>query len=124
MYRFGSDNRDVDREGIIRDIERLEKLLADLWVVGRSPFPFRRVYNDKTLGNAPLLEEWQPAVRMTPCLVGLATGHPTLPGSRRRIVTSDLWLISEELGFARSLSRWYRLGTPAYKSHKDSDDEE
>jgi hypothetical protein len=123
MYRFGSDNRDVDREGIIRDIERLEKLLADLWVVGRSPFPFGRVYNDKTLRNAPLLEDWRPAIRATPCLVGLVTGHPTLSGSRRRIVTSDLWLISEELGFARSLSRWYRLGTPACEFRKDSDDD-
>jgi hypothetical protein len=38
---------------------------------------------------------------------------PRLPGENRPIGTSDLWLMSEDRSWARTLSRWYRLGRPA-----------
>lgn len=119
MHCFGSKNADIDRDAIARDIDRLEALVADLWVVS-SPFDCRRLYNDRTLASAPLLENWRRVVRPMPCLEGLVTGHPSLPGRRRAIVTSDLWLFSEELGLARSLSRWFRLGEPFCDTSKDS----
>ncbi|MER8911423.1 hypothetical protein NKH99_27805 [Mesorhizobium sp. M0854] len=118
MHRFGN-TKDIDYDGIRRDIERLEKLVADLWVIA-SPFDYRRLYNERTLSDAPLLEDWRQAVRPVPCLVGLATGHPLLPGCGRPIMTSDIWLFSEELRLARSVSRWYRLGKPFRDMTKDN----
>ncbi|WP_412177205.1 DUF6634 family protein [Mesorhizobium sp. ZC-5] len=60
--------------------------------------------------TAPILDDWRFAFSPAPCLVALSTGHPRLPGDRRSIVTSEIFLISEEIGWARSFSRWYRLG--------------
>ncbi|WP_369333062.1 DUF6634 family protein [Mesorhizobium carmichaelinearum] len=119
MHRFGSAKGDVDYDAITRDIDRLEALVADLWVVS-SPFDCRRIYNSRAMASAPLIDDWRLVVRPMPCLEGFATGHPLLPGSRRPIVTSDLWLFSTELGLARSLSRWFRLGQPACHAPKDS----
>lgn len=60
--------------------------------------------------HLPLLDNWRYSTRPTVCLEGMSTGHPLLPGKRRPIRTSELWLISEELGWARTYSRWYLLG--------------
>jgi hypothetical protein len=109
MHRFGSVRGDIDHQAIVRDIDKLEALVADLWAIS-SPFDHRQLYNSRTMGSAPLLEDWRLAVRPMLCLEGLATGHPLLPGSKRSIVTSHLWLLSPELGLARTFSRWYRLG--------------
>lgn len=111
MHRFGSTKGDIDHDAITRDIDRLEALVADLWVVS-SPFDCRRLFNERTLASAPLLEDWRLTVRPVPCLEGLSTGHPLLPGRRRAVVTSDVWLFSEELRLARSLNRWFHLGEP------------
>lgn len=119
MYHFGSKNGEVDHDGIGRDIERLERLVADLLVV-RSPLDCSRLYNELTLCSAPVLDDWRLAVRPVPCLMGFATGHPLLSGYRRSIVTSDIWLFSEELGLARTMSGWYRLGNPSRDMSKDN----
>jgi hypothetical protein len=92
-----------------KEIKRLEKLAADLEVVSTSPFPLDQLIA-RAHPNAPILEDWKFAVRPATCLVGCSTGHPILVGERREIVTSEIYLISEELGWARSYSRWYRLG--------------
>ncbi|TPL00720.1 hypothetical protein FJ938_22300 [Mesorhizobium sp. B2-4-14] len=119
MYHFGNANGDLDHDGISLDIERLEGLVADLMAV-KFPFDCRRLYNERTLSDAPLLEDWRQAVRPVPRLVGFSTGHPLLPGCERPIVTSDIWLFSEELRLARSMSRWYRLGNPFRDMSKDN----
>ncbi|WP_425299311.1 DUF6634 family protein [Pseudaminobacter soli (ex Zhang et al. 2022)] len=67
-------------------------------------------------GEAPILGRWRLAHRLVPCLSGVSTGHPKLPGENRPIGTSDVWLMSEERCWARTLSRWYRLGRPAGQS--------
>jgi len=61
---------------------------------------------------APLLDRWVFGERPAACLMGLSTGHPVLEGTGRLITTSDLCLISEDGVWARTLSRWYRLGDP------------
>lgn len=71
-------------------------------------------------GPAPILDRWFLANRAVPCLIGLSTGHPTLVGANRSIATSDVWLMSEEKTWARTLSRWYRLGRPAERSRLDA----
>ncbi|MGI6852056.1 DUF6634 family protein [Mesorhizobium sp. 1B3] len=63
--------------------------------------------------NAPILDFWSVGVRPAACLIGRAAGHPILCGQDREIITSDLVVISEELGWARTRSRWYRLGQKA-----------
>ncbi|MHA6645859.1 DUF6634 family protein [Mesorhizobium sp. A623] len=70
--------------------------------------------------HSPILDRWCLGSRVVPCLVGFSTDHPELPGQGRLITTSDLWLLSEDMGWARTLSRWYRLGRPSDLSSFDS----
>lgn len=62
-----------------------------------------------TLAAAPVLTRWQ-AILLTPnlCLAGEVTGHPLLEVDF--ITTSPLIVLAEDLGWARTLSRFYRLG--------------
>lgn len=63
------------------------------------------------LAKAPLLEDWVPTV--TPLgvrLVGRVTGHPRLGNCAA--ATTPLWFADPDGVWARSLSRFYRLGPP------------
>lgn len=62
------------------------------------------------LDHAPLLERWSFATIRRPCLIGGVTGHPLL-GDSSRIQTSELFAIDPSAGWARTLSRYYRLGS-------------
>ncbi|SFL13052.1 hypothetical protein SAMN04488498_13717 [Mesorhizobium albiziae] len=110
VHRFGNQIPHFAIAAIREEIQRLEELAAALEVIC-MPFP---IPMDQLLArsqpNAPILDQWRYAIRPVTSLVGLSTGHPRLPGDRRSIVTSEIFLISEELGWARSYSRWYRLG--------------
>lgn len=106
MLLFGqNETRD---EAFERELRRLAGLVADIERIrgGASP---------EALAGAetPILDRWVFGQRLVPCLAGLSTGHPRLPGENRLIGTSDLWLLSEDRNWARTLSRWYRLGRPA-----------
>ena len=110
MHRFGEGQTPRSLQAIRAEVDRLEQLAADLEMVsGTVPFSADQMLV-RAYPAAPILDEWRVAVRPVVCLVGLSTGHPRLPGDRRSIVTSEIFLISEELGWARSFSRWYRLG--------------
>jgi len=61
--------------------------------------------------EAPLLTNWRLARRPALCLIGHCQDHPLLRGPR--IVTSDLWVHGPDVGWSRTLSRFYRLGEPA-----------
>jgi hypothetical protein len=91
------------------ETERVRSLLADMERI-LGGHPPETIAND----DPPILDQWKLINRPTPCLVGLSTGHPKLPGANREIVTSDVWLMSDDLTWARTLSRWYRLGRPAF----------
>ena len=97
---------DANDPGFEQALRRLKALVADLEAVqsGRSG----TVLSDA----APLLDQWDLAQRGAVCLVGRSNGHPLLPGVGRQIATSDLWLLSADRRWARTLSRWYRLGEP------------
>jgi hypothetical protein len=63
------------------------------------------------LAQAPLLVDW----RLVPAmgglaLTGFAAGHLRLGATR--IITSPLWALDPQLRWARSLSRFVRLGLP------------
>jgi hypothetical protein len=63
------------------------------------------------LAKAPLLEDWVPTVTALGVqLVGRVSGHP-LQGDRV-IATSPVWFADPDGTWARTLSRYYRLGPP------------
>jgi hypothetical protein len=107
MMMFNTRKQEQD-EHFELELGRLSALMADMAAIQRGVSP-ERLAN----GAAPLLDGWIIARRTIPCLAGLSSGHPKLPGDRRLIATSDLWLLSDDRTWARTLSRWYRLGRPA-----------
>lgn len=89
------------------ELERLSALVDDMRAIADGILP-----EELTGVETPVLDRWLRAAQFAPCLVGLSSGHPLLPGRNRFISTSKLWLIDEEHGWARTWSRWYRLGRP------------
>ena len=64
------------------------------------------------LADAPRIDRWCAAVvDDLPVLVGVVTGHPRLREGARTM-TSPLIRIAPGEGWARTLSRYYRLGRP------------
>ena len=93
---------------------RLTALLSDMELL-RAGIP-----PEDLAADAPLLDRWLVAHHPAACLLGQSTGHPLLPGVERQITTSDLILMSRDHLWARTLSRWYRLGRPVGGTRQDS----
>jgi hypothetical protein len=68
------------------------------------------------LDAAPILDHWGIVARARPVLAGVTTGHPVL-GDHRAIFTSDLFALDADAGWARTASRFYRLGHPVGAAH-------
>ncbi|MFZ3583414.1 DUF6634 family protein [Loktanella sp. DJP18] len=104
--RFLNEQREAARA---LDEQRFQSALDD---AARTP-------TDAELEVAPILHNYamiSGVFETRPMLIGEVEGHTELrPGM---ISTSGVVLIDTEAGFARTQSRWYRLGTPA-----DFDDE-
>lgn len=83
-------------------IPRLEKLTRDLQEVFRA----RR----NPVRDAVVLEDYFLCQRAVPCLAGHMFGHPEIETGRPGF-TSELFYLDPEQGIARTLSRWYVLGT-------------
>lgn len=66
-------------------LQRLSGLIIDMQLVRDGALPETLVS-----GDAPILDQWILAQRLVPCLAGLSTGHPTLPGENRPIGTSEV----------------------------------
>jgi hypothetical protein len=98
-----------DRARVKAEIDRLEGLARDL----------RRMLAEgpPRLGehDAPIIHAWDYGLRQELCLTGRVTGHPDpmVGGPGKVTVTSGLWVLDRTKGFARTLSRWYRLGNEA-----------
>ncbi|MEJ1979040.1 MAG: DUF6634 family protein [Acetobacteraceae bacterium] len=90
---------DVDYE-----IVRLKRLAVDLERYAAGSMP-----SNEDLAGAPLLDDYAPAQRPMLCLVGHCTDHPRLRGPI--VMTTDLW-VTTDLGWCRTLGRYYRLGSP------------
>lgn len=86
--------------------EDAQRLSADLRSVEAG------ITHTLSLHTAPILEAHQMYSRRTACLSGYVFGHPSL-GDSREIMTSQLIYMDTEIGIARTLNRWYRLGRPA-----------
>jgi hypothetical protein len=100
-----TNKRSLDHRVLSHEIDRLVRLAADLRAIrdGNGPTAV-------DLSEAPILNNWTPEVRPAQCLVGYVADHPDIPGVGRPIITSDLWVLAEHRGWARTLSRWYLLG--------------
>jgi hypothetical protein len=99
-------NDPVSRHGLLRDIKKLERLVDDLKKLADGQMP-----SAATLAAAPLMDEYKIESRSDLCITGACDDHPLLEGPR--IYTSSLWVFAPRLGWARTLSRWYRLGRPS-----------
>lgn len=67
------------------------------------------------LARAPEIDLWLPVLHHlgAPCLWGQVRDHPILGGDD--IMTSPVVALNVEEGWARSCSRWYRLGRPFFR---------
>lgn len=101
-------NGNPQDESLAETAERLSALAADLRAIALGQIP-----EELLEGSAPILNRWSLAVRASVCLEGLVSGHPALTGQDRAIRTSELWDLDAEAGWARTYSRWYRLGQRA-----------
>ncbi|WP_061937560.1 DUF6634 family protein [Aureimonas sp. AU22] len=97
------------------ELERLRGVVTDMEALARGEYPGRAV-----LADAPLIDGWALGSRTTHCLAGRVTGHPVL-ASGRLARTSDLWILAPSHGFARTLSRVYRLGRPYESDGRDGE---
>ena len=86
------------------ELERLRCVVADMEALARGAHPGHAV-----LADAPLIDRWAIGSRTTHCRTGVVAGHPVL-GSDRLVRTSDLCILAPSHGYARTLSRFYRLG--------------
>ena len=88
------------------ELDRLKSIVADMEQIACGAKPENIVQGRDT----PMLNHWAPATREEPVLFGASSGHPLLPGSDRPIVTRSLYLMATDGSWARTRSRWYRLG--------------
>ncbi|MEH2567457.1 DUF6634 family protein [Bradyrhizobium sp. AZCC 2289] len=86
--------------------EQLIGLLNDIREIREQKAP-----SAADLKAIPLLDQWSLGLVSAPCIVGTAVGHPNL-GNRARIHTTQMVLMDWESGWARTWSRYYRLGAP------------
>ena len=100
IYRDGQH----EMHQLQRMIQKLQTLLDDLVAIGEGDLP-----DQDRLEDAPLIDNWHLATRQIVCLRGEISGHPRL-GYAPHGITSDLWLLAPQRGFARTMSRYYRLG--------------
>ncbi|MEE7464807.1 hypothetical protein MFUR16E_28230 [Methylobacterium fujisawaense] len=88
---------------LARLASKLGKLAEDLERIARGEHP-----SASDLQDAPILFEWKVYIAPVPYLVGIVLGHPHL---RDGCIchTSELYTFDPTSGYARTLSRFYRL---------------
>lgn len=109
MHCVSRNSSAAVHHAILEETERLKNLAADLTAINATPLPAHRIL--EACSSAPVLDDWYVGIRPVPCLFGLSSEHPILVGEGRKIATSEVFLISEEFGCARTYTRWYRLGS-------------
>jgi hypothetical protein len=91
----------------LNSLERsLTRLLSDI-----QDFRAGEMLCPETLSDAPVIDQWSYGLVQARCIVGSIREHPIL-GKQARVHTSQLVFIDPENGWARTWSRYYRLGTP------------
>ncbi|MGG5819362.1 DUF6634 family protein [Falsiroseomonas sp. HW251] len=98
---FGRKGRNLEHAS--ETVRQLRRLADDLVRIQSGEGP-----SAAELADAPLLVNWAIARRDMLCLSGDVLGHPLMSGPG--VTTSRLWLIRPSEGWARTESRYYRLG--------------
>jgi hypothetical protein len=82
-------------------IEKLRRLADDLENIDQEP-----------AGISPqvAMTSWALGRRTAPCLIGRPVGHPNISDGRLAY-SSQLFYLDMKRGIARTMSRWYSLGT-------------
>ncbi|WP_442869642.1 DUF6634 family protein [Bradyrhizobium sp. CCBAU 11386] len=88
-------------EPITRDLARLRD---DILKLREADWP-----SEECIRLWPLLADWSYASRPAPCLVGTVDGHPLIRRGTR-VHTSELVLVDPALRWARTWTKFYRLG--------------
>ncbi len=103
MIRIEKDGT-FDRAAVEVEIARLRYLIADLEKMLRDGPP-----TADDLAGAPILEEWDYALRPVLCMDGTVSGHPDIRDGRLA-KTSEILVMDHARTVIRTISRWYRLG--------------
>lgn len=82
---------------------KYHRLADDLARIARGEHP-----SADDLRDAPLLMEWKVYLSPVPHLTGIVLGHPWIPDGHT-CHTSELFTFDPTEGYARTLSRFYRL---------------
>jgi hypothetical protein len=80
-------------------------------------------FDPRSADGAPLLDEWSIEEFVSAdCEIfwGRVTGHPHLPDGHIVHTSAVIWL-DEARGWARTLYRFYRLGTPKHPTEEPVD---
>jgi hypothetical protein len=98
-------HRGLDTAGpkLLYQAERLEQLAADMRRMAAGGWP-----RTEDLNSAPIIDFWNLGSVSIPTLEGVTKGHPRLPAGPT--TTTEVWSIDLHQGWARTLSRLYRLG--------------
>lgn len=88
------------KTGLVEKLRRLADDLEDAETSAKANVP------------GAFLKDWFLVQRSVPSLVGQSFGHPNIVDGRTAC-TSQLFFLDERRGLARTLSRWYSLGSPA-----------
>lgn len=83
---------------------KLSALAEDLQQIARGEHP-----TERALREAPILMDWRVSLSPMPHLVGTVVGHPEIADGRI-CRTSELVTFDPVSGYARTFSRFYRLG--------------
>jgi hypothetical protein len=94
--------------------DRLTKLLRDIRDLRPGEMP-----HSAELRAAPFIEKWSYSFLPACCIAGSVRGHLVL-GNLARVHTSALIHIDPERGWARTWSRYYRLGVPEGAASSES----
>lgn len=113
MVVFSHDGR--GRELLEAETARLKALVADAERILGGALP-----EDVAPEKSPFLDRWILGVTPAPCLVGFSTGHPEHVGMALHLTTTPVRLLSDDLSWARTHSRWYRLGQRLDPSRSNS----
>ena len=101
-------NGQMNRAELELEITMLKSLVSDLELILQGDYPDERELND-----APFITNWKTSTRAATCLEGIILQHPRLGNIGFNGITSELWLLDLDRDYARTFSRFYRLGQKA-----------
>lgn len=98
-------NGRYNREQLELEIRMLKSLVADLERISQGEYP-----DERELKNSPAITCWKLSAHRATCLEGVLFEHPRLGPIVPNGITSELWLLDLDRNYARTFSRFYRLG--------------